>query len=100
MNGSWLLALSAWALRHELGVVWWLVAAFAFYGGAVLAGFVLYPYQIPYCIERLCFGDMEAELYALLWPATVELCPDEVDTTWRWPAVAAVVELLGFAGFL
>jgi len=98
VNGSWLLLLSAVALRHQFGAIWWVIAAFSIYSGAIFAGFVLNPHRVPEWVEMLCFGNMEAEYYALLWPSAIDLWPDSVDKTWRWPAIAAIVELLGFAG--
>jgi len=99
INGSWLLFLSSVALRHELGAIAWLVAAFSIYGGVIFVGFVMFPHEIPAIVHFLCVGDMEAEYYALLWPSTIDLWPDTVDRTWIWPAVAAILELLGFTVF-
>lgn len=98
VTASLLVMLSGITVLKDWGAVGWLAIAGGLYSGVICLGFSLYPREIPYSLEILCVGNIEEEFYSLMWGTRQVMEHDVVDRTWRLPALAAAILLIGFAG--
>lgn len=74
-----------------------LCTGFGVYVGVIMFSFARWPADIPGAVSAICFGNMEQEIYGLLWPQYEDVPADTVDTTWRVPAVFGALLILMFA---
>ena len=72
------------------------VAALGAYAGPIVLSFALWPADIPDVISSICLGNIEEELYGLMWPQFEDIPADSVDKTWRMPTIAAAAIYIAF----